>query len=342
MINIITNVISGWGGEFSMIDNEEIKLLCRISRMYYIDDMTQSQISAKLGIHRTAISKLLKKAREEGIVEIKIKEDFNECIELEGILERTFGLKGVIVLHSYAGQSESYLNESLGQAGAELMKKIIKDGDVVGIAWGRALEAVSSKLYDCKKTYANIIPLVGGTNSVDNKYHVNTIVSKVASAFSAKAHYLYAPVITNEKKTKDALMVDGNLKDVLELWNKANKVFLGIGTTLKSNSLIWTGVIKEDDTRTLDREGAVGEICVRFYDINGNIVDDELKDRIIAIDPIKFRKLEYSVGVAASIEKVPSILGAIRGKYINVLITDENTANALLKLDKQLKDAVKG
>ena len=93
-------------GIFNMSDREETKLLCRIASMYYIEDMTQSQISANTGIHRTAISKLLKKAREEGIVTIKIKDDINECFELEGILEKTLGLKEAIVLHSYSGQSE--------------------------------------------------------------------------------------------------------------------------------------------------------------------------------------------------------------------------------------------
>lgn len=323
-----------------MADREEIKLLCRIARMYYIDDMTQSEISTNLGIHRTAISKLLKKAREEGIVTIRIKDDLDECVELEGVLEKTFNLKQAIVLNSYPGQTESAIEESLGLAGAEFMKKILKDGDVIGFAWGRMMAALSNQLYDCKRVYANIVPLVGGPSNLDNKYHVNTIVSKVSTAFGSKAHYLYAPAITYEKKTKDAIMEDKNLKDTLELWEKINKVFVGIGSRSKSNNLIWNGSFKNSETEILDKAGAVGDVCSRFFGINGSLVDDELKDRIIAIDPEKLKNMEYSIGIAESYEKVPSILGAIQGKFINVLITDERTAKLLLELDKQLKGGV--
>lgn len=324
-----------------MSDREETKLLCRIASMYYIEDMTQSQISANLGIHRTAISKLLKKAREEGIVTIKIKDDINECFELEGIVEKTLGLKEAIILHSYPGQSEDSIVQNLGEFGAEFLKRVLKDGDVIGFAWGRTVSAVASQLYHCKKVFANVIPLVGGPNNLDNEYHVNTIVSKASTAFGAKPHYLYAPAITYEKKTKDAIMEDKNFKDILELWEKMNKAVVGIGSPLKSNNLIWTGSFKSHETDILDKNGAVGDVCSRFYDINGNLVDDELKDRIIAIDPEKLKKMEYSIGIAESEVKVPSILGAIRGKYINVLITDEKTAKLLLELDKQLKGGAK-
>lgn len=314
---------------------EETRLLAKIAQMYYIENLTQTEISKKLGIYRTTISRLLKRAREKGIVEIVIKSDFGECLELEKLLESKFSLKEAVVIPSTDEQNEIILKQMLGKAGAEYLKRIVKDGDVVGFAWGTTMAAVANALSDCNSISANIIPLVGGPGNIESEYHVNTIVSKVASAFKAKGHYLYAPAITAEKETKKAIMNDNNLKSILELWNKVNIAVVGIGAPIKSSNLIWSGYFGNEDIEFLKKVNAVGDICSRFYDINGNIINSDLNDRTIAIDLEKLRNIEYSIGVAESLEKVPSILGALNGRFINVLITTERTAKLLIELNSK-------
>ncbi|ACA54863.1 Cro/Cl family transcriptional regulator [Clostridium botulinum A2B7 92] len=312
------------------------RILYKVAQMYYIDNMTQSEIAKRLGQYRTTISRMLKKAREEGIVTINIKNNFDGCFQLEDALEKNFNLKEAIVIPTDEDEVESIRLKKLGQAGSEFLKRILKDGDILGFAWGKSVGEVANTLKDCKNVSANIVPLVGGPPSdMDNKYHVNTIVSRVSDEFKAKGHYFYAPAITAEKSTKEAIMNDSNFKGILELWDKVNKAVVGIGAPLKGNNLIWSGYFGDEDIQLLKDVDAVGDICSRFFDINGNIVDEKVKDRIISVELEKLKKMEYSIAVAESSEKAWSILGALNGGFVNVLITNNETAETILNLHEQ-------
>lgn len=316
---------------------DETRILVKVAQMYYIDGLTQSEISKKLGIYRTTISRLLKKAKEDGIVTITIKSEDNGCFELEETMAKRFGLKEVCVVPSEPMQTHDIKMQTLGYAAAEYLKRIAKDGDAIGFAWGTTLAAVARELTDCKVISANIVPLVGGFSDTDSENHVATIVSKVAAAFKVKAHYLYAPAITSDKAIKDAIIQDNNYKNISQLWKKVNKAFVGIGSPRSSSNLVWSNEYRSMFINDLKNSDAVGEICSRFYDANGNIINSGLNDRIIGMELDMLRNIEYSVGVAESQVKVPSILSALKGKFINVLITTEETARLILELDNQIK-----
>ncbi|WP_242841136.1 sugar-binding transcriptional regulator [Clostridium akagii] len=316
---------------------EETRILVKVSQMYYIDGLTQNQISNKLGIYRTTISRLLKKAKEEGIVNITIKSEFNGCFQLEEAMEKRFGLKETCIVPSETMQTHDIKSQILGFAAAEYLKRIAKDGDIIGFSWGTTLASLSRALTDCKAISANIVPLVGGFSDIDSENHVSAIVSKVALAFKVKAHYLYAPAITSDKAIKAAVIQDDNYKNISQLWKKVNKAFVGIGSRHKSSNLVWSNEYKSKDTTDIKNSKAVGEICSRFYDVKGDIIDSDINDRTIGIELDMLRNLEYSIGVAESQEKVPSILSALKGKFINVLITTEETARLILELDDQIK-----
>jgi len=315
---------------------DETRMLVKISQLYYIDNMTQSEISKKLGIYRTTISRLLKKAREDGIVSITIKSDYNQCFELEKDIEKTFELKEACIVPSEPKQTNTVKAQALGYAAAEYLKRISKDGDAIGFAWGTTLASMARELTNCKPISANIIPLVGGFSDSDSENHVSTIVSKVANEFKAKAHYLYAPAITSDKTIKDAIVKDINYQNISRLWEIINIAFVGIGALNKSSNVLWNSEYR-NNTININNDNAIGEICSRFYDVNGNIVDSELNDRTVAIELDKLTTLKYSVGVAESHEKVPAILSALKAKFINVLITTDETAKLLLELDSQIK-----
>jgi DNA-binding transcriptional regulator LsrR (DeoR family) len=316
---------------------DETRMLVKIAQLYYIDNMTQSEISKKLGIYRTTISRLLKKAKDDGIVSITIKSDYNQCFELEKQIEKIFGVKEACIIPSEPKQTNVVKSQALGYAAAEYLKRISKDGDAIGFAWGTTLASMSRELTNCKPISANIVPLVGGFSDSESENHVSTIVSKVANEFKAKAHYLYAPAITSDKIIKDAIVKDTNYKNISQLWEIVNIAFVGIGSPSKSSNLLWNSEYRNSSTMNVNNNNATGEICSRFYDINGNIVDSELNDRTIAIELDRLKKIKYSVGVVESHEKVPSILSALKAKFINVLITTDETARLLLELDSQIK-----
>jgi DNA-binding transcriptional regulator LsrR (DeoR family) len=307
----------------------ERRLLVKVSQMYYLEGMNQNEIADKFGINRTTVSKYLKKALLAGIVQISVVNDLHES--LETALEKRFGLKEVYIVPSSSDSEE--VKNNLGKAGIGYLKRIISNGDIIGFAWGSTIGALSNAAVgknDIVNVDVEMIPLVGGPENLDSEYHVNTIVYKVANAFKAKSHYLYAPAITGTAETKSAIMQDANCSNIVKRWDKVTITILGIGAPIKSSNLVWTGSIGKEYVDALRDAGVVGDICSRFYDVNGNVVDTVLKDRTIAIDIEKLRDVKYSIGIASSPEKVPAIYGALKGNFINVLISDEETARLLL------------
>jgi len=308
--------------------NVERRLLVKVSQMYYLENMNQNEIASKFGINRTTVSKYLKKASLAGIVQISIVNDLYES--LETALEKKFGLKEAYIVPSSADPDE--VKNNLGKAGIKYLKRIITDGDVVGFAWGTTIGALSNiaLVEKCDVVNADMIPLVGGPENLDSEYHVNTIVYKIANSFKAKSHYLYAPAITGTAETKAVIMQDDHCNKIVKFWDEVSITISGVGAPIKSSNLVWTGPLGTEYRDALREAGAVGEICSRFYDVNGKEVDTPLKDRTIAIDMEKLKTVPYSIGLAASPEKVPAIYGAMKGNFINVLITDEETAKLLI------------
>lgn len=306
----------------------ERRLLIKAANMYYIDNMKQSDIAERMGINRTTVSKYLKRAMETGVVKISIVNDFHEQLEAE--LEKKFGLKEVYIVDS--GDDAEEVKNSMGKAGLSFLRRIIEDSKTIGFAWGSAMGAISKNaaLEKCGAVRADFVPLVGGPENIDNEFHVNTICYKVAAAFHARSHYLYAPAITKSPEICEAIKQDVNYTKIVSHWENLDVAMVGIGAPVKSSNLVWAGNFGKESIEELARSGVIGEICSVFYNRQGQTVITGLSDKIIAIPLEKLKKLEYSVGVAASPEKVPAIYGAIQGKIINVLITDEETARLLI------------
>lgn len=297
------------------------RLLIKVAQMYYLENKNQHEIAARFGINRTTVSKYLKKAMLAGLVQISIAND--EYEDLENQLEKTFGLKEAYIVDKAA---------DLGKAGIRFLRRVITDGDIVGFAWGKTMASVADAAMAeaCDPISADMIPLVGGPENVDSEYHVNTITYKVANAFKAKSHYLYAPAIAGSVEAKEIMTQDANCRKVIDLWERVSIAVVGVGTPLRHSNLVWSGTFGKEYVDALQEAGVVGDVCSRFYDVEGRVVDTVLTDRTIAIDLETLKKANYSVGVAASPEKVPAIYGALRGRFMNALIADAATARLLL------------
>ena len=307
------------------------RILIKVAHMYYEADMKQSDIAKKLGIDRTTVSKYLKRAKEMGIVKIFIVQDSFEALESQ--LEDKFSLKEVFIVPSSKNPDEVYSN--LGKAGLILLKRLIKNKMVIGFNWGRSMGAIGDQasVESFPAVDADFVPLVGGSESLDIDLHVNTICYKVANAFQARSHYLYAPAITKTPETKQAIINDTNYQKIQQLWDKLDVAFVGIGSPTSASNVIWTDGLKSEYITSSFGNRIVGETCTRFYDKNGNEVPTEVVDRTISIPFYQLHKVKYVIGVAASDEKVPAIYSALKGKLINVLITDESTGKELLDFE---------
>lgn len=308
------------------MDWEEERLLYRVAKLYYHQDYTQAQISKELGIYRTTIGRMLKKARKEGIVTIQIQSNSTELFNIENEIMEHFGMKEVIIVPSFENQSNEDLLQGIGEACSSLFNRILKDGDIIGLNWGRSLGNMVHRLYDLKSKDVECVPLVGGPGGMDTDYHVNAITMRMSNALHGKPHLINAAAVYQSEETTQEVLESNFMEEILNLWEKTTVAIVGIGAPSSSSNMVWSGFLGESEQDNLKMEQAIGDVCSRFFTIDGEVINNSISKRTIAISLEKLKDLRYSVGVAYSKEKVEAIIGAMKGKFINTLVTNEETA----------------
>ena len=309
--------------------HRKISLLARIAWMYYIQGLTQEEIARKLDFSRTKVTRLLAQAREEGIVEINISRKFRTCFEIEEMLRDCFSLETVRVVPQ--GDSPEDTREGVGVACAGYLEQNLADGDVIGCSWGRNLYHVGHALRAVRDRDLTVVQLSGGMNT-GGELLPQKVMEQMVSKLSARGIWLNTPAVVAHLDIKKALIRDFSINEALTLGRSCNKALVGIGDFTDAASLVVTGSITREENQELKQAGAVGDILCRHYDINGEVVKSSIADRVMAITLEDLSKVPLRIGVTSGKEKAMPILGAINGGYINALITDEETANELLKL----------
>ncbi|KAF1306112.1 sugar-binding transcriptional regulator [Enterococcus saccharolyticus] len=308
----------------------EDKLLVKIAQMYYQEDKNQSQISKELNIHRSTISRLLKKSREEGIVNISINYDLAGTYSLEKELEAKYDLLKAIVVPTAVDIQSVQKVQSLGKATNEFLQSILVDDMIIGFSWGQAMSVVSEELNDTKAENLTCIPLIGGpAGRLISEYHVNTITYTASKVLNAKALLIDAPAFPETKELKDALLANEFNQELLHLWKKLSVAIFGIGSPQIKDSDRWQLFYGEDVLSQVNTQVA-GDVVSRFYDVNGEHIPNDLDNRLIGISIEDLKAVQYRIAVAESLEKVEAIKSALLGKYMNVLVTTQETADAIL------------
>ncbi|ANB57592.1 bacterial regulatory, arsR family protein [Anoxybacillus sp. B7M1] len=306
---------------------EDRRLLVKISHMYYLEGATQSEIAKVFGVSRSLISKYLSKAREAGIVEIKIHDgSHHPFMNIEARIEKKYGLREVICVPNLGNGTDL---DSIGTYASRYLLRILKNGQIVGVSSGTTLLSVAKQL-SAKLPYASttFVPIVGGMGDERVDIHANVLVSMFAEKLKAHYKFLHAPVIADSKKDKELFMSQSSIQSVFELAEKADIILVGIGGSPK-HSTITRSEIGKKYRQYFNELDAVGDICYKFIDENGNAPSNSWNDKIISFDIKKLKKIPFVIGVAAGVEKVEAIKAVLNGKLINVLITDEKTAEML-------------
>ncbi|QSQ09588.1 Deoxyribonucleoside regulator [Koleobacter methoxysyntrophicus] len=305
------------------------RLMVKIANMYYNENLTQQNISDRLGISRPVVSRLLQRAREENIVEIKIN-SFYSFADKEKLLEKMYNLEEVIIV-PYQNEGAVNLKEILGEAAADYLERIIKDGDIVGVSWGTTLYEIPRHLTN-KRVLPNttFVPLVGGIGQTKYEVHSNQIVIQLAEKFGCKCILLHAPAIVDSIEIKEIIISDMNAKNVLELARKSDIALVGVGAPISTSNILKSGYIGERELKNLKQSGAIGDICTFFFNEKGELCDVEINNRVVGITLDDLRKIPRVIGIAGGKQKAMSILGALRGSYLDVLVTDERTADYLI------------
>jgi DNA-binding transcriptional regulator LsrR (DeoR family) len=307
-----------------MTRSGDLTTLVRASRLYYELGETQETIARVLGITRPQVSRLLKQARTEGIVEIRIVDRTERPSEVADELARRFSLKAVHVAPTFAG-SEGLTRRRVGRLAAQVLVGAVRDGMTVGIGDGSSIAALADGMDDIQASVAaTIVPLCGGFWGAAGGHEP---YRRVTEMLGATAYGLLAPGLLDDPATRDALAAHAGIRAVTSHWERLDVAAFGIGGPT------WTeGAVGAEIMGDLERVGAVGEILISPFDIGGHFVGEALRGRTIACDPRALARAPISIAVASGTGKIAPILGALRTGVVGVLVTDLEAAEGVLHL----------
>lgn len=315
---------------FSQSDYESTRLISKILMMYYIEDRSQAEIGQELGLSTAKINRLLKQARNQGYVEINLHTPFQHLLLLEKELEQNTGLKHAVVVPRL-GDNPKALLQSVGHAAAAFFLEHLREGDTVCMGGGTTLSALVESVISDTEFNITIVPASGGMQGRHDS-DVNTLVSELATKLGGKSLSLHAPAVTDSQQERENLLALRQVREVMDMANQAQIALIGIGAIRPATaSLFQFASLSESDILAItDNKDAVGEILLHVIDEFGLPLDTNLNQRIVGLELDALKRIPLTIGVATSPEKVNPIVSALRGGFLKVLITDEETAKEVL------------
>lgn len=308
----------------------DLRLLAKVSKLYYEQDLTQQEISERLRLSRPKVSRLLQQARKEGIVQITVISPLGSYAELEQRLEQKYGLQEAVVVEADNAASQLAVSRQIGVAAADYLQQTIQDGDVIGIFWGVTLNSMVNALQRCETCNVHVVQMVGGLGPPEAEEHTTGLCRRMAQLLNGKLTLLPAPGLVDSAQVKEVLLSDAYVRNAINMFSRISIAFLGIGAASPSSWIMRNDVLTLDELEQLRQAGAVGETALRFFDANGQPVNTPLNDRILGITLDELKRIDRVVGMVGGPEKVDVVRAALRGQLLDVLITDHLTAQQLL------------
>jgi DNA-binding transcriptional regulator LsrR (DeoR family) len=305
--------------------------MARVLTLYYEEGRNQSQVAAELGLSSAKVNRLIRQAKDQGLVEIKIHAPFQSVVDLEDRLRSTFGVQDAVIVPQVSEDPTSEM-AAIGRAGSTRLLRSLRDGDVICISGGKAVHEVVSATEPKTRYDVIVVPATGG---VQGQYHtdVNYLASELAARLGGQAFQLHAPIFVDSVEEKRALLNMRQIREVLERARHADIAIVGVGGIIPGTSsffdLLSTSVADRD--RIIANRAARGELFGHVFDENGAPCAPDLSGRLIGVDIHDVRRVPLSIGVAAGEQKVAPISGVLRGGYLKTLVTDEPTAFSLLE-----------
>ncbi len=320
-----------------MVSVDSQRLMVKIARKYYEEDLTQAEIAAACGISRQKVQRLLDQGRKDGLIRIFIRPPLHLHEKLESSLEGLYGLREAVVADVEPSMSGEMIRAAIGLAAAEYLLKNLLDGLKITLSWGETLLAMARSLsrHTSQRKIKNIT-LIQGLGFVSDPTidtHSYEIVNIMAEALRAKKFLLMAPGIAADAEAREMFLRDPGVSEVLNMAGRADIAFLGIGTVTPETLIMRKkDGISPEEREMLRSRGAVGDVLLRYYDGSGRLVPSEIDRRVVGLTLEEISSIPTVAALAGGPGKAEAIAGALGGKLVNVLITDHLTARELIEL----------
>ena len=307
---------------FDVATDYEKNLMVKIAWYYYVENMTQQAIADQLNITRMRVIKLLEKARQTGIVQFRISSSLDTRRDLEIRLMEKYHLRDCYTVPT--NPSAAGTNDTIARAASMYIANHVRENSYINFGYGDTTSKTIEDLARNLETYVSFVSLTGGVG-----YYLPKSDSNI---FNAKLYLIPSPIIMSSAEMADAIKQESSVQEVTSMIRLASMTVVGIGGMDDSATIVKSSILSPSDFRLLGMKGAVGDVICHFIDKDGKLVDTEVDSRLVSVPLSTLKELENVIGVAAGKHKVPAIHAALTGGYLDILITDEETAGQLCRL----------
>jgi len=316
-------------------------LLYRVACSYHIEKKNQREIAAQLGVSRVQVSKYLKMAASRGLVRVEVippSISSSDQSFFRGQFLSRFPMKQILVCPSY--NSRDTLFRTLLRHSEDFLFSVLGSTDmVIGLGWGRTVYELTENMRPVERSLWRVVPLAGGSNRASEKYfNTNHIVQTFSEKLGAQSELIYLPLISDSTESRRSILQGDEYDRISKLWSSLDVTICSVGSNLTGSPLFRYGVIGPEYLEILSRSRAVGDMLTHFYDVEGNIVEIGIEDRMINVSLAQLRNTKNRVVIASGSDKSSAILGGLRAGLIDILVIDQSTAASVLSLSEQRAD----
>ena len=326
--------------EHDGLRDDRTDLLVTVASLYYELNQNQQQIADRLEVSRSSVSRMIKEARDLGIVEIRIHKPANRDFLLEQALIERFGLQDAYVLATGADLRDEEALYGVGRLAAGYLQRVIGGmaaHTCIGTAWGTGAYAAVSALPEDRSRRIDVVQILGSVSvpsagSVDPLVDGPDLARLLAAKLGGRHYDLHAPVLVEQPALRAMLINEPSVREALQRGRSVALAITGIGTMVEeASSFLRAGHLTAAQLADLREQGIVGETCGRFFDACGRYAGYAINERVIGIALDDLRRIPRVIAVARGLPKARSILAALRGGYLTVLATDDITARAVME-----------
>lgn len=313
--------------------DDDLRFLAQIASLYYERKLRQAEIGHQLDLSQASVSRLLRRAEQEGIVRITVQRPFGSFPELETAIRERYGLKDVVVAAATVDEPNRIV-PSLGEAAAFYLETTIAEDEVIGVSsWSEALLATANAMQPLRRpTRARVVQILGGVGNPNAASHATQLTLRLASLVHGEAAMLPAPGVVGSAAMRDVVLADPFVRETVALFDQVTLALVGIGCIEPSRMLAISGnVFSVAELETLRRAGAVGDMGLRFFDALGRPMQSPLDERVVGVTLQQLRQARRTVGIAGGRHKYEAIRAVLRGGWVHVLVTDQFTATRLVE-----------
>jgi len=320
-------------------------LTSQVARLFFQSQLTKVEIARRLGMSRFRVARMIDEALTAGLVEIHFRDTMALEPELARALELRFGLDLCVVAKAASTSGADRLE--LARVASLVLADLLRQDEVLGVAWGSTIAGLAASMVPHQVPAVRVVQLSGGSMRIARDENPSEVARRLADRLGAAYHPLYAPAFVESVDLRDALVREPDLRETIDLFDRITLAVVGIGAYGPGSSgehrsaLIASGVLGPEDVRMMREEGAVGDLILYPFALDGRFVAASVASRAVAIAVEQLRRVPRVMAVAGGAPKADAIRGALATGIVKILVTDEHAARAILSEPTGGQDRVK-